>query len=72
MSELREFKKDDKSIYTYSLDYLDSQIKTAFYLQVIWFETENGYYIIDIEFPLDDLDNYKNIINETIDNFKIL
>ena len=72
LSELREFKKDDKSIYTYSLDYLDSQIKTAFYLQVIWFETENGYYIIDIEFPLDDLDNYKNIINETIDNFKIL
>lgn len=71
LSEIKEFTQNDSLAYTYSLHYLDSRTKTTFYLQVIWIECENAYYIIDIEFPLDDLNNYTNIINETLDSFII-
>lgn len=69
ISELNEFDYNENKAYTYSLHYLNS--KTPYYLQVIWIETANAYYTLDIEFPLDDLNNYTNIINDTINSFKI-
>lgn len=72
LSDLKEFNIGDKIAYTYSFHYLDSVTKTPFYLQVIWVEYENQYYIFDIEFPLDKLNNYTNIINETTNSFAII
>ena len=69
LSDLSEFSIGDKIAYTYSFHYLDNSTKIPFYLQVIWMETENCYYIFDIEFPLDNLENYTKIINETINSF---
>lgn len=69
ISELNEFDYNENKAYTYSLHYLSS--KTPYYLQTIWIETANAYYTLDIEFPLNDLNNYTNIINDTINSFKI-
>lgn len=71
LSDITDFAVKDKTAYTYSFHYLDSNTKTPFYLQVIWLETSNCYYIFDIEFPLDDLNNYTKIINETLDSFSL-
>ena len=69
ISELNEFDYNGNKAYTYSLHYLSS--KTPYYLQVIWLETANAYYTLDIEFPLEDLNNYTNVINDTINSFVI-
>ena len=69
ISELNEFDYNENKGYTYSLHYLNS--KTPYYLQVIWIETANAYYTLDIEFPLEDLNNYTNVINDTINSFVI-
>lgn len=69
ISELNEFDYNGNKAYTYSLHYLSS--KTPYYLQVIWLETANTYYTLDIEFPLEDLNNYTNVINDTINSFVI-
>lgn len=58
--------------YTYSFHYLDNKTKTSYYLQIIWFETQNGYYILDIEFPLDSLETNSSLISEIISNLKIM
>lgn len=72
LSGLEEFKTDDSFGYTYSFNYLDQQTETVFYLQVIWIETNNGYYIMDFEFPLEDLNDYTDLINQSLDNFEII
>ena len=72
VSNLEEFKINDNLGYTYSFHYLDSQTETVFYLQVIWININNEFYTFDFEFPLDDLNDYTDIINETLDNFKII
>lgn len=69
ISEISEFEFNNKTAYTYSLHYLNS--KTPFYLQVIWIEAENCYYTLDVEFPLDNLSDYSNIINDIINSFVI-
>lgn len=71
LSDITEFTIKDKIAYTYSFHYLDSKTNTPFYLQVVWLETENGYYIFDIEFPLANLNNYTKIVNETLESFTI-
>lgn len=57
-------------MYTYSFHYLDNKLKKTFYLQIIWIQTQTGYYIIDTEFPLDDLNIYSNIITDILAGFK--
>lgn len=57
--------------YTYSFHYLDNNTNQTFYLQIIWIESETGYYVIDIEFPLDNLDTYSSIITEAASSFRI-
>jgi len=72
LSDVTEFTVKDKIAYTYSFHYLDSKTNTPYYLQVVWLESENGYYIFDIEFPLENLNNYTKIVNETLEAFTIL
>ncbi len=72
LSDVTEFTVKDKTAYTYSFHYLDSKTNTPYYLQVVWLESENGYYIFDIEFPLENLNNYTKIVNETLEAFTIL
>jgi len=72
LSDITEFVAKDKTAYTYSFHYLDSKTNTPFYLQVVWIESENGYYIFDIEFPLENLNNYTKILNEVLESFTII
>ena len=71
ISNVSEFNMGGKPAYTYSLHYLDNKIKTAFYLQTIWIEHGDKYYIIDIEFPLDSLNKNSKIINEVLNSLVI-
>lgn len=71
LSEIKEFDRNGSLAYTYSFHYLDSKTKTTYYLQVIWLEQNDKYYILDIEFPLDSLATNSNIINETLNSLAI-
>ncbi len=72
LSELKELLVGDKSAYTYSFHYLDKNLNKAFFIQIIWIEINNLYYTIDIDFPLDDLPFYTNLVTETLSSFKKL
>lgn len=72
ISEVSEFTLNDTIGQTYSFHYLDSKTNTSYYLQVVWLQVQNEYYVFDVEFPLDDINNYTNIINEILNSFKIL
>lgn len=69
LSNLSDFKIGNKMAYTYSFHYLDNSTKVPYYLQVVWLEVKDYYYVFDIEFPLDNLENYKKIVNETLNSF---
>lgn len=71
LSEVKELSVNNNLAYTYSFHYLDETINTAFYLQVIWLQIDNNYYIFDIEFPLDNLSFYTNISTSILSSFKI-
>ena len=72
LSSLSEFDINNTTAYTYSFHYLDSSNKTPFYLQIIWLQTENYYYIFDVEFPVEDMENYTKIVNEILTSFREL
>lgn len=69
LSELKELLVGDKTAYTYSFHYLDSYLNQAFFIQIVWLEIDGEYYIFDIDFPLDDLPFYNNIVVETLSSF---
>lgn len=71
ISNVSEFDRGGKPAYTYSLHYLDKNTKTAYYLQTIWIEYNNKYYIIDIEFPLNSLNENSKIINDVLNSIVI-
>lgn len=71
LSEIKEFDRNGSLAYTYSFHYLDSKTKTPYYLQVIWLEHNDKYYILDIEFPLDTLSTNSNIINDALNSLVI-
>ena len=70
LSSLSEFDFNNNTAYTYSFHYLDSSNKTPFYLQIVWLQTENCYYIFDVEFPVENMENYTKIVNEILTSFK--
>ena len=72
LSDITEFSIQNNTAYTYSFHYLDSSTSTPFYLQVIWLQYNNRYYIFDIEFPLENLNLYTNIITEVVNSFNII
>ena len=59
----------DLESYIYSFDYLENGQK--FNLKIIWIETENGYYVIDINFPSNLSDNFSNLIKEITSSFTL-
>lgn len=69
LSEIADLNINGNQAYSYSLHYLDNNI--AYFLQIIWIQTDTGYYVIDIEFPLDTLNSNHKLINDIITNFKI-
>lgn len=71
LSNVSEFNLSGSLAYTYSFQYLDSKTKTAYYLQTIWIEKNDKYYIIDIEFPLDTLNENSKIINDVLNALTI-
>ena len=71
ISNVSEFDRGGKPAYTYSLHYLDSNTKTAYYLQTIWIEYNDKYYIIDIEFPLSSLNENSKIVNDVLNSIVI-
>ena len=71
ISNVSEVDRGEKKAYTYSLHYLDANTKTAFYLQTIWIEHNSEYYIIDIEFPLNTLNENSKIINDVLNSIII-
>lgn len=71
LSDMRELSVNDNLAYTYSFHYLDSNLNKPFYIQIVWLEINDKYYVFDIEFPLDDLVIYSNVVTETLATFKI-
>ena len=71
LSSVTEFDRNGKPAYTYSFHYLDSKTKTAYYLQTIWIESGEKYYILDIEFPLNSLSENSKIINDVLNSLTI-
>lgn len=69
LSDIAELTVAGRQAYSYSLHYLDG--RTAYYLQIIWIQTDTGYYVIDVEFPLDTLTANHKVINDLISAFKI-
>lgn len=69
LSDIVELTIDRNQAYSYSFHYLDN--KTAYYLQIIWIQTETGYYVIDVEFPLDTLTSNHKVIKDLISTFRI-
>lgn len=70
LSNITELAISGFPAYTYSFHYLNK--KTAYYLQIIWVETDTCYYVIDVEFPLDSLNDNHVIINNLVNKFKII
>lgn len=71
LSDIKELSFNNSPAYTYSFHYLDETLNTAFYIQVIWLQIDNNYYIFDIEFPLNDLSFYTNISTSILSSFQI-
>lgn len=71
VSEVKEISINNNQVYTYSFHYLDKKINTTFYLQVMWIQIDDKYYIFDVEFPLDDLSFYSNVPTSILYSFSI-
>lgn len=69
LSDLKELNVNGNLAYTYSFHYLDENLRKAFYIQVVLLELEDGIYIFDIDFPLDDLTTYTNVTTEVLEKF---
>lgn len=72
LSNLKELSIKEHLAYTYSFHYLDKNLGTAFYLQVVWLQINDKYYIFDIEFPLNELSFYTNIVTSVLSTFQII
>ncbi len=70
-SDIKELSVNNNLAYTYSFHYLDTNLSKAFYLQIIWLEINENYYIFDIEFPLDELNFYTNLVTSVLASFQV-
>jgi len=69
LSDTKELLVRGNPAYTYSFHYLDTNLNKPFYIQIVWLEIDNIYYIFDIEFPLEDMIINTNVITETLTSF---
>lgn len=72
LSEIKELLINDNTGFTYSFHYLDTNLNETFYIQITWIEINGKYFIFDTEFPLNDLEKYKNFIQDSLSSFKLL
>ena len=72
ISEIKELTINENNGCTYSFHYLDENINTTFYIQVTWIQINNNYFVFDIEFPVDDINNYTSLITDVLSNFKLI
>lgn len=72
LSDLKELSVNGNQAFTYSFHYLDENLKKAFYIQVVLLKTNDTIYVFDIDFPLDNLNFYTNLLTETLAEFKVL
>lgn len=72
ISTVKETVISGKNVATYSFHYLDEPYKKAFYIQVAVLEYSNCFYILDIEFPQDNISSYANLVKDAISSFKEL
>lgn len=70
-SDIKELSVNNNLAYTYSFHYLDTNLSKAFYLQIIWLEINENYYIFDIEFPLDELNFYTDLVTSVLASFQV-
>lgn len=70
LSKIKELSVNDRPAYTYSFHYLDENLKQAFFLQVVLLQIDNEVYVFDMDFPLNDLTLYTNLVKEVLENFK--
>lgn len=71
LSDSKELSVNNHPAYTYSFHYLDKSLNKAFYLQVVWLQINDFYYIFDIEFPLEDLSFYTNTASSLLSTFQV-
>ena len=69
MSDIKELNVNGNLAYTYSFHYLDENLNKAFCIQVVLLELDDGIYVFDIDYPLDDLSLYKNLVTEVLEKF---
>ena len=70
ISDVKEVTIDGKTFATYSFHYLDEPYKKAFYIQVGVIEKSDCFYIIDVEFPQDNIASYSNLVKDAISSFE--
>lgn len=71
-SDLKELNVNGNQAFTYSFHYLDENLKKAFYIQVVLLKVNDKIYVFDMDFPLDDLNFYTNLLTEILVEFKVL
>lgn len=71
LTEIRELQVGSLRAYTYGLHFLDQASNSAYLLQIVWLEAPDGYYIFDVEYPLDDNIYYQSVLTETLSTFTI-
>ena len=69
LSELKELNVNGNPAYIYSFHYLDENLRKAFYIQVVLMELDDAIYVFDVDFPLDDLSLYTNLVTEVLEKF---
>ena len=72
LSDLRELNVNGNQAFTYSFHYLDENLRKAFYIQVVLLKIGEDIYVFDMDFPLDELNFYTNLLTETLAEFKAL
>lgn len=71
LTEITELKVGSLQAFTYGLHYLETTSNSAYLLQIVWLEAPDGYYMFDVEYPLDDNIYYQNVLTETLSTFTI-
>ena len=69
LSDLKELNVNGNPAYIYSFHYLDENLRKAFYIQVVLMELDDAIYVFDVDFPLDDLSLYTNLVTEVLEKF---
>ena len=72
LSDLKELNVNGNQAFTYSFHYLDENLKKAFYIQVVLLKVNDKIYVFDVDFPLDELNFYTNLLTDTLASFKVL